>query len=54
MPAMSEAVFHHDLLNWSGLAMISKANATGEVMSTALFFCDLDPVMPTHNELVRK
>jgi hypothetical protein len=46
MPAMLEAVFH-DLLNWSELSMISKANTTGEVMSIALFFFDLDLVMLT-------
>jgi hypothetical protein len=32
-------------LNWSKSAMISKANTTGEVMSTALFFLDFDLVM---------
>jgi hypothetical protein len=46
MPAMSVVVFH-DLLYWSKLAMICKANTTGEVMSPALFLFDLDLVMLT-------
>ena len=44
----------HDLLNWSKSAMISNADTTGDVISTALFFLDLDLVMLTCNQPVEK